>query len=191
MQQVNLLPPVRHDYTLHIAGIVAVALFAAAGIYAFSSSRELERLRAEEKQARARTDSMRAEILKLQGSDKGPGVAKLDAEVAALRTRVDSVREFLRQVDSGALGHPGGYPEVFKAIALSVDENVWVTGLTVTQSGRSVSIRGGAITNDAAIEFARRAREHLAVSGIRMQTLEVTTPPEQLGPVGFISFRLS
>jgi Tfp pilus assembly protein PilN len=190
-QQINLLPRVQRNYAAAaaVAG-VAVALLAG-GAYISSSNEEMTRLRDSEKQARGRTESMNAELMKLQGSDGGAGLAKLTAEVTAMRARTDGMREFLKQVDSGALGNPGGYPALFKALALSADENVWVTNFTVTQSGKTVSISGGASSNEAVLDFARRAKQRLGEAGVTVRALEIRPPAEQSGAAGFVSFKLS
>jgi hypothetical protein len=190
-QQINLLPRVHRNYAVPAAAASLAVVLVAGGAYMTSSNQELARLRDSEKQARARTDSLRGEITKLQGSEGGGGVAKLETEVAAIRARADGMREFLKQVESGALGNPGGYPALFKALALSADENVWVTNFTVTQSGKTVSITGGAASNESALDFARRAKDRLGEAGVTVRSLEIRPPAEQSGPTGFISFKLS
>lgn len=190
-QQINLLPPPSRNLLVpgSIAGLVLFLLLA--GFYVRSSTAELSRVRQDAAQSNERVEKLRSAIAGLQDPKRREAAAKLDAEIAQMRERSAGAMDFIRQVDSGALGKASGYPGVFEALAASAQDDVWITRVSISKNGTAVMVVGSAISNEAALQYARRAGERMRDAGVKFQTLELKPGSATAGGPSIVTFTLS
>ena len=190
-QQINLLPPPTRNVLVPGSIAALVVFIIATGFYLRSISADLGRLRQETVQSSDRAQKLREAIAGLQDPKRREAAAKLDAEIAQMRDRSAAALDFLRQVDSGALGKPSGYPGVFQALAAAAEEDVWITRVSVSHSGNTVTVTGSAISNEAALEFARRASERMRDAGVKFRTIDLKPGSASAGAPPIVTFTLS
>lgn len=190
-QQINLLPPASRNLLVPASLAVLLLVVVATGLYVRASVGELSRARQEAAESSDRAAKLRAAIAGLQDPKRREAAAKLDAEIAQLRERSAAASEFLRQVDSGALGKPAGYPGVFQALAAAAQEDVWITRVTISRSGNSVMVAGSAMSNEAALQYARRATERMRDAGVKFRIIDLRPAPTTAGSAPIVTFTLS
>lgn len=132
----------------------------------------------------------RADAVTRQVEASAPGAHRVDpavaAEAQALEARVQAMQRAQDAIASGVLGSETGYSAQFRALARAVgnpaSSGAWLTGVTISDSGRALDLRGRALTGaDAAHLIANLRREPLFV-GLSFAGLEVLTPPPKKSP---------
>ena len=183
MKQINLyqsefrppkiLLPAR---ALALSGVVfLVGLLA---LYAWGGW-QLNRLRGQVEQVVQRADAVSRQV-----QAHAPGARQADptlaAEAQVLEARVRALQHAQDAIASGELGAEIGYSAQFRALARAVGNpaspGAWLTGITLSDSGRAMDLRGRALTGaDPARLIANLRREPLFV-GLSFAGLEVVTP---------------
>jgi hypothetical protein len=190
-QQINLLPPPSHNVLVPASIGVLMVVVLATGLYLRSSLGELHRARQDAAEASNRAANLRAAVAGLQDPKRREAAARLDAEIAQMREQSAAAGEFLRQVDSGTLGRPAGYPGMFQALAASAQEDVWITRVAITRGGNAVLVTGSAMSNEAALQYAQRASERMRDAGVKFRTFDLKPGASTTGSTPIVTFTLS
>ena len=191
-QQINLLIQDREQASAALPaliglGVVLVALIGYWGLEHFNTAKiKNEVVQGEQKLLAAKTA--------LQARLQGPKTGGFDAEIAALKARLEASREALSMLQKGGLGNPEGYSGYLTALANIPDNNLWLTSIVISNVGKTVNITGRAMNNEAVLRYARRLNERFSVYGVQFTSLEMT--PETFGkegaaqPLSTVAFKL-
>lgn len=161
---------------LAISGVVFLAGLLA--LYAWGGW-QLGRLRSQVEQVVQRADAVSRQV-----QAHAPGARQADPTLAmeaqTLEARVRALQLAQDAIASGALGAETGYAAQFRALARAVGNpaslGAWLTGITLSESGRALDLRGRALDGaDPARLIANLRREPLFV-GLSFAGLEVVTP---------------
>jgi hypothetical protein len=191
-QQINLLAAPKAQLAVPIALGVAAMLAVAVALTVRSSHNELSHVREQADASRQQVAELKAAFEKAQQRQSAAASgAKLEEEVAAMRSRASATADLLAQVDSGALGQRGGYSQVFQALASTADDSVWITGVGARGS-KNVTITGVALTNEAALQYSRRVADALRGQGVTFRALELKPVNSQTGTTApAVGFKIS
>jgi len=108
---------------------------------------------------------------------------KVAAEVQTLEARVQAMQQAQDAIASGVLGSEAGYSAQFHSLARAVGNTAspgaWLTGLTISDSGRAIDLHGRTLAGaDAARLIANLRREPLFVD-LSFAGLEVHPPKQE------------
>ena len=197
-QQINLLRP--KDRTATAAGMAAAALgiglLMLLGVL-HSVRSETAQLRETAKLGEQRATQVKTAIQQLQTSKDSGEEAAIAAEIASLRPRAEAVVQLVRSVRSGNLGNAEGFARYYGTLAGVAVEGLWITNVSVTNAGKSVTISGRALRNESVMQYAQRLNEAFTPHGVRFNALELTpevvkpAAPGAEPPLSTIAFKLS
>jgi hypothetical protein len=197
-QQINLLRP--KDRTATAAGMAAAALgiglLMLLGVL-HSVRSETAQLRETAKLGEQRATQVKIAIQQLQTSKDSGEEAAIAAEIASLRPRAEAVVQLVRSVRSGNLGNAEGFARYYGTLAGVAVEGLWITNVSVTNAGKSVTISGRALRNESVMQYAQRLNEAFTPHGVRFNALELTpevvkpAAPGAEPPLSTIAFKLS
>lgn len=178
-QQINLLPQAKGNYSpaavaLLILGVVLLALFAAWGV----KRAILATARTDEAASAAQLTEVNA---KLEERFRAQST-QLNAEIDALRPHAEAAGQVLAL--AVAIGKPEGYSPYFSSLAAVREDGVWLTGVTVSQAGKSLQLSGQSLDKDAVLRYTQRVNAAFAKAGIQLTALEMTSQP--LGTAGTV-----
>ncbi len=179
-QQINLLKQ-RHEpigsalLALASAALMLVGLLAYWGVLLADANR-LQQTVSAGKQELARVKAALQAVQQRQAG--GNDGATLKAELAALRPKVEAVRQLVDQVRSSGLGSPEGYASYLTTLASISEDGLWLTHVAVSNAGKVVRISGRALRNESVIRYAGRLNAAFAPHGVQFNSLEMT--PESL-----------
>jgi type II secretory pathway pseudopilin PulG len=101
-----------------------------------------------------------------------PQGADLGAEIAALKPEADAAQKLLAQ--AGDLGSQQGYAGYFSLLATVTEDGLWLTGVTVEKTGKTVRISGHALHKESVLRYARRLNDLFAGDGVQFTALEIS-----------------
>jgi hypothetical protein len=126
-----------------------------------------------EQRANAITRQIEASAVGAQASDAG-----LVTEAQSLEERVRVLKRAQDAVASGELGSETGYSAYFLALSRTVrTKGAWLTGVTVAESGRALSLQGRALSGADAARLVADLRRDPVFVGLSFSGLTVA-PPE-------------
>jgi len=126
-----------------------------------------------EQRANAVTRQIEASVVGAQVSYAG-----LVNEARSLEARAHALKLAQDAVASGELGSEIGYSAYFLALARTVrTQGAWLTGVTVAESGRALSLRGRALSGADAARLVADLRRDPVFAGLSFSGLTVA-PPE-------------
>lgn len=206
-QQINLLGNRPHPQAVALA---SAAFLAAAvvvlGVTGLIRMRETASLRGEVAKAQQQLADTRAALAVAQAVRQGPnGPLALEAEVNQLRARSLALAPLMTSMQNGSAGNPAGFARNLLALSTLAQEDVWITAFEAGGKGipGDTLIAGRAMSNEAAVRYARRANEafkplNVHFSAIELHTEGLTTspapgqaPPPPLPGAAFVTFKIS
>lgn len=151
-----------------VGGIAALASYGQMQTAGLQAQAQAGAARLEQKQARL--DSVNAEFAPRQKN------GALDGEIAEAQAQLVALRNISRVIERGELGDTVGYAGYFKALARQSVPGLWLTGVTVSGSGKDIGIRGRT-TDPATIPgyLARLTGEPL-MQGKSFASLSISQP---------------
>jgi hypothetical protein len=200
-QQINLYNPLflrQEKYfsvrtMLQSLGLIALGL-AALYAYALLQTRDLERMAGSYAQQLA---AQREQLVKLgsQGHSK-----LLEAEVARLGAELAARRGVLEALQGGELGNTGGFSRYFAAFGRHTMRGVWLTGISVGESGNELRIRGRVLHADLVPAYLQALNREEVMTGRQVTELKLVARDESAtrrgapggtGPERFVEFELA
>ncbi len=179
-QQINLLTRERKPVGAALAALAVVAVVLL-GLLAYDAMLRAETARLVQNadsgqrqlnQAKAAMQALR------QRAESNNDAANLKAEIDALRSKADAIRQWEQLINSGTLGSPQGYAQYLSTLASVSEEGLWITSFSVGNTGKLVSLSGRALRNDSVLHYAKRLNEAFAPQGVQFNSVEMT--PENL-----------
>jgi Tfp pilus assembly protein PilN len=126
-----------------------------------------------EQRANAVTQQIETSVVGAPGRD-----AALIREAQSLEERVRVLKRAQDAVASGELGSETGYSAYFLALARTVrTQSAWLTGVTVADSGRALSLQGRALSGTDAARLIADLRRDPVFVGLSFSGMTVA-PPE-------------
>ncbi|OYY95306.1 MAG: hypothetical protein B7Y41_02025 [Hydrogenophilales bacterium 28-61-23] len=178
-----------------------VFLIGLIGLYVWQGW-QLKRLRGDVAQVVERADAVSRQV-RANAPSADRADANLAAELHLLETRVRGLQLAQEAIASGELGSESGYSAQFRALSRAAGSppspGAWLTGVTISESGRALDLRGRALTGaDSARLIASLRREPLFV-GLSFASLNVHAPEpdaeaaegKALKPARFLEFSLN
>lgn len=102
--------------------------------------------------------------------------AALAAELEALKLTLKSSEAMVQSLNKNASLSSDGYAPQMQMLARIAEQKVWLTGVSITQGGKNMTLDGRAVTAEAVLEYAQRANAQFAPLGVRFSSLELTPP---------------
>jgi hypothetical protein len=179
-QQINLLTRERKPVGAALAALAVVAVVLL-GLLAYDAMLRAETARLVQNadsgqrqlnQAKAAMQALR------QRAESNNDAANLKAEIDALRSKADAIRQWEQLINSGTLGSPQGYAQYLSTLASVPEEGLWITSFSVGNTGKLVSLSGRALRNESVLRYAGRLNEAFAPQGVQFNSVEMT--PENL-----------
>ena len=179
-QQINLLARERNPLGSALAALALVALVLV-GLLVYGAM-----LRAETAGLRQDADSGQRQLVQAkaalqamrQRTDSNNDAATLKAEIDALRSKVEALRQWQQLINNGSLGSPQGYANYLSTLASVPAEGLWLTSISVSNAGKLVTLSGRALRNESVLRYAKRLNAAFAAQGVQFNSLEMT--PENL-----------
>lgn len=202
-QHVNLYNPLfeKKDQPLSLR-TMGIALGAIAlgltGLYTYAvvTTRSAERLTGQlaEQLAVQRDQMAKLATLPARIPDKA-----LQAEVARLDMEVRSRQSTLQALNAGELGNTAGFSEFFAALGRGAVPGIWLTSVTIGESGNELIVHGRALRADLMPSFLRGLNSEPVMRGRKVTELKLAAkaaPRAGEGKAsepaeGFIEFSLS
>jgi len=183
-QQINLLRPKDQSagmaaWALGTVGVVLVVLAA----YFQSVLGETNRLQDAAKLKEQQLANIKDTIVALQAERAKQGDASaLEAEIAAMRPRAEAMASLVKLVRAGNPGAQEGFARYLQTLGSLPADGLWITHITVSKGGTTVSITGRALQNEAVMRYARRLNDAFAGDGVHFNSVELT--PEAISAPG-------
>jgi hypothetical protein len=177
-QQINLLTRERKPVGAALAALAVVAVVLL-GLLAYDAMLRAETARLVQNadsgqrqlnQAKAAMQALR------QRAESNNDAANLKAEIDALRSKADAIRQWEQLINSGTLGSPQGYAQYLSTLASVPEEGLWITSFSVGNTGKLVSLSGRALRNESVLRYAGRLNEAFAPQGVQFKSAEPGKP---------------
>jgi Tfp pilus assembly protein PilN len=172
-------------------GVIALSF------YAVVETRSVERSAA---QLRDQLATQREQITKLAKVPVQTVSKALEAEVARLESEVKARQTSLQAISTGELGNTTGFSEFFAALGRQAVPGVWLTTVTVGESGGQLTVQGRALRADLMPAFLRALNREPIMRGRKVTELKLSAiaPPQTdksvatpgAEPQAFIEFSL-
>jgi Tfp pilus assembly protein PilN len=177
-QQINLCNPdfIKKDKPFSLRtmsqalGLIALGVI---GLYVYAAlhTRATERLASD---LSARLTSQREQVEKLAKVPARVASKALEAEVARLDGEVKSRQTTLRAVSTGELGNTAGFSDFFAALGRRAIPGVWLTSVTIGDSGNELVVQGRALRADLMPAFLRALNDEPVMRGRNVTEMKLT-----------------
>lgn len=120
----------------------------------------------------------------------------LAQELANLEADLASRKQVMRTLGDGLIGDTNGFSEHLKAFARQSFDGLWLTGLSMTNAGRDIVVKGRALAPDSVPGYVQRLNRELVMRGHAFSDLQMSRPEEKSADKAesspeFIEFRLA
>ena len=107
----------------------------------------------------------------------------LSAELENTRAKLAAGQELLDLLDSGKLGHHGGFSAFMTGFARQARDDLWLTGFQISQGGEAIEIRGRLFEPSRLADYVQRLNGVAVFQGRRFAALDMqhVTPDEKPG----------
>ncbi|HYD55473.1 MAG TPA: PilN domain-containing protein [Burkholderiales bacterium] len=190
-QQINLYNPIflkqeKYFSSRAIAqalGLVIVGL-AVLYVFALTQTRKAEALGAE---TRAQVAAQRDRLVKITPRFSPEARSKvLEAEAARLEAEVKTRRATLDALSTGELGNTSGFSEYMAALGRQAVEGVWITGVSIAESGGELHIQGRALRPELVPAYLQALNQEPMMRGRQVTEMKLAarqaTPTEKPAP---------
>lgn len=121
----------------------------------------------------------------------------LEAEAAKLEAEVNARQSSLQALGTGQLGNTAGFSEFFAALGRQAVPGVWLTSVTIGESGSELLVQGRALRADLMPAFLRALNKEPVMRGRRVTEMKLTAKGGEKSdkgapePQAFIEFTFS
>lgn len=178
-QQINLFNPAfQPQKKILTAGTMAIGLAVlVAGIAALASYGKMQTARLQQdadagakrlEQRQARLNTVNAEFAPRKKS------AELDAEIAEAQAQLAALRHVSGVLERGELGDTNGYAGYFRALARQSAQGLWLTGVTITNAGKDIGIKGRTVDPAMVPGYLNRLTQEPLMQGKAFASLQIS-----------------
>jgi Tfp pilus assembly protein PilN len=202
-QQVNLYNPLfeekKKPFSLRtMSSALGLVAFALVVLYSYAAmkTRSAERLAAQlsEQLAVQRDQMTKLATVPVRAPDKA-----LEAEVARLEMEVRARQTTLQALKTGEFGNTNGFSEFFAALGRRAVPGIWLTSVTIGESGNELIVQGRALRADLMPSLLRGLNNEPVMRGRKVTEMRLTAksaakPAEGKAaeqPQAFIEFSLT
>lgn len=114
----------------------------------------------------------------------------LEAELAKLEAEVKARQTTLQALGTGELGNTGGFSEFFAALGRQAIPGVWLTSVTIGESGNQLLVQGRALRAELMPAFLRALNKEPVMRGRRVTEMKLTAKSDDRKQA-FIEFSLA
>lgn len=180
-QQINLLFQKREQKSTLIPSLIGVGLVLIMLLFYWGLQHwqtvKIQRTAAQNSQQLiAAKKNLQALQQKLASGEKA---SDLDAEIAVLKARFEAGQEILTLLQKGELGSSEGFAGYLTKLVKSSQNDLWLTNVTISNGGKSMSIAGRALNSESVINYAEKLNQQFAEYGVQFTSVEMT--PEVFG----------
>lgn len=161
-------------------GLIVVGL-ATMHVYANFQARSAERLAG---QLGNQLNLQREQVAKLAKVGAPTRSKALEAEIARLEAEVKARQASLQAISTGELGNVAGFSEFLAALGRQAMPGIWLTSITIADSGNELLVQGRALRADLMPAFLRGLNNEPVMRGRRVTELKLsakTPPPAEKG----------
>ncbi|HEY5958021.1 MAG TPA: PilN domain-containing protein [Polyangiaceae bacterium] len=151
-------------------GFIAIAMLVFY-VYAAFQTRATERVAS---QMRGQLSAQRDQLAKLAQASGQPRSKALEAEVVRLDLEVQARKDTLRALGKGELGNTGGFSEFFAAFGRQALPGVWLTDITIADSGNELTVKGRALRAELMPAFLRALNNEPVMRGRKVTEMKLT-----------------
>ncbi len=177
-QQINLYNPLFLKQEKHFSartmaqalGVIALG-FAAVYAYALIQSRASERTA---QQYREQVAGQRDQLVQLSAQLATQGQSKtLLADIARLDAEIKSSQATLDALATGELGNTAGFSDFLAAFGRQALPGVWLTGISIAESGSNVVVQGRALRPELVPAYLRALNREPMMRGRRVTEMKL------------------
>jgi len=194
-QQINLFNPAferkEKPFSLRAMSVslaLVVAGLLAVYAYAAMQTRSAERTAA---QLGQQLKSQRDQLAKLAELPVRMPSKALEAEIAKLDAEVKARQSSLQALGTGELGNTTGFSEFLAALGRQAVPGIWLTSVTISQSGNELLVQGRALRAELMPAFLRALGKESVMRGRRVTELKLVAKGDEKKERGFIEFSLT
>ena len=163
------------------AGLVALCGFA--GLHTRSAERTAAQVGEQLKAQRDQLTKLAKVPVRMPGKALEGEIAKLEAEVKARQTT-------LQALGTGELGNTAGFSEFFAALGRQATPGVWLTSVTIGESGNQLLVQGRALRAELMPAFLRALNKEPVMRGRRVTEMKLAAKSDDKKQA-FIEFSLA
>lgn len=115
----------------------------------------------------------------------------LEAEIAKLGAEVKARQTSLQALGTGELGNAAGFSEFLAALGRQAVPGIWLTSVTIGDSGNELLVQGRALRADLMPAFLRALNKEPVMRGRRVTELKLAARGDEKKQSPFIEFSLS
>jgi Tfp pilus assembly protein PilN len=161
-------------------------------VYAAYQARSAERVAV---QLRQQVIVQREQVAKLVTAGAPTRSKALEGEIARLEAEVKTRQATLQALNTGELGNTAGFSEFLAALGRQAMPGIWLTSITIGNSGNELSVHGRALRADLMPTFLRALNNEPMMRGRRVTELKLSAkspaPADKTAAVGYIEFSLN
>ena len=163
-------------------------------VYAVFQARSAERIAA---QVHDQLSAQREQLAKLAKLPSPTRSKALEAEIMRLEAEVKARQTTLQALNAGELGNTVGFSEFLAALGRQATPGIWLTSVTIADSGNELIVQGKALRAELMPAFLKALNNEPMMRGRRVTELKLTaksSPPADksaTAPVRFIEFSIT
>jgi Tfp pilus assembly protein PilN len=119
----------------------------------------------------------------------------LETEIARLEAEVKTRQTTLQALNTGELGNTAGFSEFLAALGRQTMPGIWLSSITIANSGNDLVVQGRALRADLMPAFLRALNSEPMMRGRRVTELKLSakspTTADKAAAVGYIEFSLT
>jgi Tfp pilus assembly protein PilN len=199
-QQINLLSKQRLAPPSLVWGAVVLVLFMAVqGGYGFWLLRENTAKQAQVAAQEVELQALREQVQR--SGQRSQSATELQAEIDRLKPLAQAYAPLVDQVRNGSLGLATSYVPHFTTLARTVDPQIWLTQMSLSDAGRRLSLQGKATDEKSVLVYVDRLNQAFSSQNLSFVTMDLVvegpegnkpSPGTPLAPSAkTVSFRLN
>lgn len=104
----------------------------------------------------------------------GKGDTQLEQDLRAAESEVAVRQNFLRELQTGAMGNTRGYSEYMRAFARQTVKGLWLVGIRISEGGEQLALAGRALQPELLPVYIGQLNAEVAMRGRPFESLSIT-----------------
>ncbi len=113
-----------------------------------------------------------------------PKLADILAQIEALKGQAGESQEIVNLLQSGGGAGSLGYSGHLASLARVSEEGLWLTSVKISNAGRTVSLAGRSLRQEAVLRYAQRLNEQFTAYGVQFTAVELAPEAGKEGAAG-------